>query len=386
MAALPQLLQAAAAALTDTQHEPALAHVPQDSIFTLSIRYAQAPAAARRVLHIQSTVRSLLQLLHISLHIWPQSVDVQAASAPVLQACAAAIQHCSRCADVTDPDAEVPYALDDLMTTACAAIKQVCTAWEQPGQGLDRASFAMRVGHPGALQAICMLLMTKTLGPEFLCMDPPVTASSSSSSTARNSIHVAQYTAASLVATQDAWEFACTHQSDLSMLQQQALQELGCGSGRALTMYAAQEGLGISVKLTTVHLIALSCLALAENCPPLPQLDQPQQLQQLAEALAQLKEGDSPPCGSRLVPCAGLLWLVPAVMLEWVQKHPADGARVGMFTHLFSTIAWRSWDQVLTHYQFWRKAREALVTGTGQAAGQHCKQHNAGCHQCCTAV
>jgi hypothetical protein len=175
------------------------------------------------------------------------------------------------------------------------------------------------VGYPEALQAICMLLLAQTLGPE--CKDAPVTASSDKAS---NTINVTHDTPASLTASQAAWQYACTHQSDISQLQQQALQALGCGSGWTL-MYAAHNGLGKLMKVDAVHKVALAYLALVNNCPPLSQLDQPQQLQQLAEALAQLKEGDSPPCGSRLLPCAALLWLVPAVLLEWWQKQPANG-------------------------------------------------------------
>lgn len=90
-------------------------------------------------------------------------------------------------------------------------------------------------------------------------------------------------------------------------------------------MYAAQEGLSPFVSPLTVSLAYNSLSRLAQHWPPLPQLaelSQLRQLQQLAEALTQLKEGDSPPCGSRLAPCAALLWLVPAVLLEWVQQQP----------------------------------------------------------------
>lgn len=89
---------------------------------------------------------------------------------------------------------------------------------------------------------------------------------------------------------------------------------LGCGSGRAL-MYAARYVLRPLINSNRFEQMTNAYLQLAEHWPPLPQMDQTQQFQQFTEALAQLKEGDSPPCGSRLLPCASLLWLVPALLL-----------------------------------------------------------------------
>jgi hypothetical protein len=210
------------------------------------------------------------------------------------------------------------------MITACSTVQAVCAAWRQQGQELNHAAFAVSVGSPEALQAVSTLLLACTLCPSNLFDNTTETSSSSAASTAMRVVKVLEpNTSAS--ARQAAWQYACTHQSELSELQHQALHMLGC-SGRAL-MYAAQEGLSPIVSPLTVGLAYHSWSRLAQHWPALPklaELSQPRQLQQLAEALTQLKEGDSPPCGSRLATCAALLWLVRAVLLEWVQQQPVD--------------------------------------------------------------
>jgi hypothetical protein len=99
-------------------------------------------------------------------------------------------------------------------------------------------------------------------------------------------------------------------------LQQQALQQLGCGSGKAL-MYAAGHVLRPMMSMVVLTLAVNACQGLVERwAQHLPDLDQPQEMQQLAEALAKAKEGDSPPCSAHLLPCISLLCLVPAAALE----------------------------------------------------------------------
>jgi hypothetical protein len=194
------------------------------------------------------------------------------------------------------------------MFSACAAVQAVCAAWELQGQ--DGAALVKRAAHPTALQAISTVLLALTLCPEKFEVDTPTAGSSKPRTTVAE---VRLDTPDSVRASQAAWQYACTHQSDLTQMQQQALQALGC-SGRAL-VYAAQHGLGQMINSSSVELTANAFRQMAQQRPSVPLLDQPQQLQQLAEALPQLKEGDSLPCGSQLLPCAALLWLVPAVLL-----------------------------------------------------------------------
>jgi hypothetical protein len=123
-----------------------------------------------------------------------------------------------------------------------------------------------------------------------------------------------------------AWQYACSNQSELSQLQQQTLQELGC-SGRAL-MYAAGHVLHPLMNSNTFDQATNALQQLAQHSAPLPRLDVNNEMQQFllfTVDLVQYKEGDSPPCGSRLLRCAALLWLAPAVLLEWLQQ-PADWA------------------------------------------------------------
>jgi hypothetical protein len=173
-----------------------------------------------------------------------------------------------------------------------------------------------------------------------------------------------------ITSSQAAWQYACSHQSDLSELQQQALQVLGCGSGRAL-MYAAGYVLRPLINSNRFEEVTNAYLQLAEHWPPLPQLDQTQQFQQFTEALAQHKEGDCPPCGSRLLPCASLLWLVPALLLEWAQKQPADWACAGMCHQVSSRLLWVSLQQVRTNQQFWALSHSGFCDAARHVEEQH---------------
>jgi hypothetical protein len=107
-------------------------------------------------------------------------------------------------------------------------------------------------------------------------------------------------------------------------------------------------------------------MGLAQHEPPLPELDQPQQLQQLTAALAQHKVGDSPPCGSRLLPCAALLWLVPAVLLEWLQKQPTGGPNAGWYCQMFSAQLYMGLNLVKKYRQFWERAERMCAAAAQQ--------------------
>jgi hypothetical protein len=111
----------------------------------------------------------------------------------------------------------------------------VCFSWEQQGQDLHPAVFAASFGYPAALQAVSMLLLVQTL--PGVGMQSSTKTASTASSAASTSSPCAHNTPSHNSASQAAWEFACSHESDISALQQQVLQELGCSS-RGL-MYAA---------------------------------------------------------------------------------------------------------------------------------------------------
>jgi hypothetical protein len=395
MAALPQLLDAAAAALKEVQHEPGLAHVPQHSSFVFAGssvgpgRAASIMPSSRSsdthfadsvslVMHTQAVVGVLLEVLNSCTGCWPHLLDTAAVFLPSLHLCATTMQHCSRCADVTSPVAPAPTALESLMYAACSVVQSACfsrqlhcsSCWRQE----DPAALASSAGHPAALQALSMVLLAFTLCPQgFELSDDAVTADRTASSTASSTASRVTFSnLRNINASQSAWQFACSHQSELSQLQQQVLQELGCGSGRAL-MFAAQHKLSFVNNTGDFRLVTDAYLRLAQHGRPLLQLDQPQDLQQLAEALAQHKDGDSPPCGSRLLPCAALLWLVPAVMLEWLQKQPADWLCRDMCYILLGRLTWLSLSKVQHQWQFWDCAHKKLCGSAGQEEqeGQH---------------
>jgi hypothetical protein len=374
MTALPQLLDAATAALSDTKNEPALAHVPQHEWYTLTAATVRYAAAAGRMSQVQSVTGQLLLLLQSSLNLWPQLVDEAAVFLPALRTSTAVLQYCSRCADLVSPDGPAPAALEELMLAACSLIKGVCAVWKKQvyelhGDGV--AAWALKGQHPIALQAISMLSIAVTLCPQSWVIGTP--AADNSDYTRYQVSQVPLHTPDSRTASQAAWQYACTHQSDLSELQQQALQALGCSSGRGL-LYVAQHGLRsiLTSSTATALLGATHCISMqwAMHWPSLPQLDQPQQVQQLAEGLAQLKEGDRPPCGSPLLPCAPLLWLMPAVMLEWAQKQAANGANTAESTCLFRAAWSSSMGLVHVHEQFWARACSVLREAARQQEQQ----------------
>ena len=262
--ALPLQLDAAATALKAAQHAAVPAHVLQHCIFLQNAADAAAAATATSLVRTQQAAANLLQLTCIALVTWPHQVDKGTVSLPALHTCAAAQQHCSRLADLASADAPAPVAVGELMITACSTVQAVCAAWRQQGQELNRTAFAASVGSPEALQAISTLLLACTLCPSSLFDN---TTETSSSSAASNSMRVVKVLEAntSASARQAAWQYACTHQSELSELQHQGLHMLGY-SGRAL-MYASQEGLSPIVSPLTVGLACHSLSRLAQHCP-----------------------------------------------------------------------------------------------------------------------
>jgi hypothetical protein len=165
LAALPGLLDAAVAALTATQQEPAMALALQhgSSSRPIIVDDDELCAAVHRVQRTQSVVARLLRAMGSILDTLANQVDMGAVTVPALRACTAALQHCSRCVDLSSPGAAAPIALNGLLLTAGTTVKAVCLACLQQGQGLNLASFVNSAGYPGAVSAICMVLMVQTL-------------------------------------------------------------------------------------------------------------------------------------------------------------------------------------------------------------------------------
>lgn len=95
LAALPRLLAAVAAALTDTQHDTAWKDVPQQ----LGVDPASVPAAVRQLLFLQELSTWLLLLTKECLCLFSQQLHRAAVAVPALRLCAAVMQLCSRCAE-----------------------------------------------------------------------------------------------------------------------------------------------------------------------------------------------------------------------------------------------------------------------------------------------
>jgi hypothetical protein len=178
--------------------------------------------------------------------------------------------------------------------------------------------------------------------------------------------------------SQAAWQYACTHQSDLSELQQQVLQVVGCSS-RA-SFFAAAHCARTLMDVRIVRAAANTCILLAHAWPVYVDGSRQQELQQFAKALVQYKAapGDSPPYGSRMLSCAALYWLMPAVLFEWSQKQLASGPNAGFYNRFFSGLWLKGLDIAQTHWNHWatvHKAREAEAErqreGQEQQEGQH---------------
>lgn len=172
--ALPRLLDAAAAALADAQPEPGLAHVPQHLSFAVAFNRESANVT-RRVLSAQTGTARVLQLLvtGLTLHAWSSQADKASMSLPGLRVCIAALQYCSRCADLAPEDGPAPTFLEELMAAAYSAIHTICTAWNPAMHGFDPTALY----YPEALQAASMLLMTATLCPPKQFTDTAVAIS-----------------------------------------------------------------------------------------------------------------------------------------------------------------------------------------------------------------
>jgi hypothetical protein len=110
VAALPEQLNAAAVALKAAQSSPAPAGVLQYSMSIQSTADAAVAIAATAFLRTQF---ASAQLLHVcnTLVTLPHGVDKSTVSLPAMRACAAALQHCSRFADLASADDPAPVAL-----------------------------------------------------------------------------------------------------------------------------------------------------------------------------------------------------------------------------------------------------------------------------------
>lgn len=148
MAALPQLLDAAAAALTGTQHEPAKVLTLQQGSRSspLIFENTELCAALNRVQHTQSVVSRLLRAMGSMLDTLAKQVDMTPITVPALRTCTAALQHCSRCVDLTSPKKAAPTALNGLLLIAGTTVKAVCSAWRQQGKQLDLAALLTMLG------------------------------------------------------------------------------------------------------------------------------------------------------------------------------------------------------------------------------------------------
>jgi hypothetical protein len=90
-----------------------------------------------------------------------------------------------------------------------------------------------------------------------------------------------------------------------------------------------------------------------------------QQMQQVADALPQLKEGDSPPSGSPIFQLAPLLWLLPAVLLERLQKQPAGRPHSGLYQSTFCTLWFSFLETLKMHANFWDAMQAAYESSAG---------------------
>ena len=368
MSALPKLLGAAAAALEAAQHAP----VPP-SVLQQRIQVAEGAAAAVTAAAFLRSERAATRLLQLcaTLVTSPHQVDKAAVALPTTQLCVAAMQYGSCIANRVSVDGPAPVcSARYLMNEALVGVVAVCSAWEQVDEE-DRGAVAASIVSPEALQAMAMSLLTTSVLAAGASKPSSSSRASSSSSASSTTQAVNLDTPAPANPSQVAWQIACTHQSDVSVLQQQALQELGCTS-RAL-MYAAWREVPVNLDSKLYHTFRLASdgfIRLTEHQPSMPDLDKPQQLPQLAESLAQLREGDSPPCGSRLLPCAALLRLVPAVLLEWLQKQAADGPTVGLYSDMFGSQLRVVLQHVQAHQKFWDRAAEVFSNVEQQLAPQ----------------
>jgi hypothetical protein len=103
VAALPRLLDAAAATLSHSQHSSDAAHaadIPAAAIACSAAHRVRTRSAASKLLQLLCQCNALLP--------WPVEVDFSSALLPAARACVAALQHCSRCDDLTPLDAPAP--------------------------------------------------------------------------------------------------------------------------------------------------------------------------------------------------------------------------------------------------------------------------------------
>ena len=339
LAALPRLLEAAGAALDASAHAPNPSGVAQTLCRVISSMYTdglqsgtQREAVDEGVLGVvraHLAAERLLELVNHCLTIWPHQVDTAAIGVPALRLCAAAFQHCSRCADALPAAAAAPTALEQLMVSAWSTAHATRVALTSQQEGALDPSV---LRSPDAVRAFCMLLVmgTVALRPgdadvlrEAAQRSATTLPAAAGSSDPRVQVVENCWSEASVAASQVAWQAACARESSLSTAQQQALQQLGC-SGRALLWVTGHAlapftsvGYSGGAVLTTVGSMLMyggKPLVMQQDSST---LDQPQQMRQLAGALSQLQPRDSPPCGSPLLPCAALLWLMPAAQHCW---------------------------------------------------------------------
>lgn len=257
---------------------------------------------------MQELAVKLLVAVTSCVYFWPQQWDRDAVAAPALHLCMVTMQHCSICADMITPTASgtaaaAPIALEQLAETAYTAGQAVFTAWD-PAQLDEDDPDVSALQCPDGMRAICCMLMVPIVCPQQYYTETQQLVSNLEART-KNPAKIRPDMTARNSSSVQAWQYACAHASELSELQQQTLQALGCSS--RLFMYLAGSVIKSVMNANTILDAANVYTTLARHDAPLANLDRPAEVRKLAAKLEGLQQSATPPGTSPLLRCAPLL-------------------------------------------------------------------------------